>query len=126
MVGKMIKKHRLKQGLSLAKLAEQTGLEKSVLSSIEKKGHLPPSIELLEMITPALGLSVDTLLAECEQDETESVWDHIVIDALEAGMPPEEYIEFIAFIKKLSQSTTLKMPSTYYFERFGEKTVAHG
>ncbi|WP_227937125.1 helix-turn-helix domain-containing protein [Alkalihalobacillus deserti] len=124
MVGELVKKHRMKKGLSLAELAKQAGVDKSFLSSIEGKTHFTPSLQVLEKITPVLGMSIDALLVECSLETSDSVWDNIVIDALEAGMTTEEYIEFIGFVKELSSKTTSpKMPSAYYFEMFSEKSV---
>ncbi|MFC0560984.1 helix-turn-helix domain-containing protein [Halalkalibacter alkalisediminis] len=122
MIGEMVRKYRIEKGFSLSELAEHTGIDKSYLLSIERKIHLTPTIEVLEKITSALDVSMDTLISECSSEATDPVWDDLVIDALEAGMSTEDYIQFIQFVKKLNpESTPLQKSSAYYFERFDEK-----
>ena len=63
---------------------------------------------------------------DSSQKVNDSVWDHIVIEALETGMTTDEYIEFIEFIKKLSANkSTLEMPITYYFQMFNSGASHH-
>ncbi len=47
----------------------------------------------------------------------DTVWDHIVLEALEIGMTSEEYIKFIKFINELYlDKKTLEKPAAYYFQ----------
>lgn len=63
LIGKRIKKYRVKEGLTLQKLASLTGFTKSYLSQIEKSPKAPP-ISTLTMIARCLGVETITLLSD--------------------------------------------------------------
>jgi transcriptional regulator with XRE-family HTH domain len=61
-LGAYIREHRKRANLSLRQLAERTSLSNPYLSQIERGLH-EPSVRVLRLISGALNLSVETLLA---------------------------------------------------------------
>jgi transcriptional regulator with XRE-family HTH domain len=68
-IGRVIRAHRLAQGMSLGDLARASGLSKTILARIES-GAGNPSVETLWRVSRALTLPLGALLAE---DETPRV-----------------------------------------------------
>jgi XRE family transcriptional regulator, master regulator for biofilm formation len=95
MIGNIIKENRLKKGLSLTKLAECAGVERSYLSSIENNICMNPSIEILEKITPVLEISSESLLFIGSLHTYDPIWNDIVTEALETGLTTDEYLAFL-------------------------------
>ena len=62
-IGRVIRAHRLAQGMSLGDLARASGLSKTILARIES-GAGNPSIETLWRVSRALTLPLGTLLAD--------------------------------------------------------------
>lgn len=62
MIGKRIKELREEKGISLSALAEQAGVAKSYLSSIERGVQSNPSITFLEKISSVLQVEIQILL----------------------------------------------------------------
>lgn len=119
MVGETIKKYRIKKGLSLSKLAELADVEKSYLSSIERKIYFHPSMQFLEKISPVLGISTDALLTECSPQAVDPVWNDIVTEALETGLTTEEYLDFLKSARKQnSEGNRPKTPISHYFKTY--------
>jgi len=58
----MLKDLRESKGISLAELAEQTGMSKSSLSRLENERSCNPTIETLEKIADALGAELEIRL----------------------------------------------------------------
>ncbi len=63
-----IEKLRIQKGLSVAKLNTLAGISHSTLSSWKQRGTMP-TIEVLESLGSALGVSVASLLYDVEVDK---------------------------------------------------------
>ncbi|QOY37214.1 helix-turn-helix domain-containing protein [Anaerobacillus isosaccharinicus] len=113
MIGQKIKKVRLEKGLSLSELAENAGVAKSYLSSIERNIQKNPSIQFLEKVSTVLNVPVETLLHDDNggQDEREldAAWLNLVKEAMDSGISKDEFKEFLEFNKwkNKSKSTDL-------------------
>ena len=68
-IGARLRGLRQANNLTLAKLAEQSGVSVSYLSAVEKGTNLP-SLPILARITEALGASIPSVLAEEGQTHT--------------------------------------------------------
>jgi transcriptional regulator with XRE-family HTH domain len=64
-LGKVVRENRTNQGLTIAELAEQSGLSRGMVSKIEN-GQVSTSLESLVSIARALGISVSTLFNNFE------------------------------------------------------------
>jgi transcriptional regulator with XRE-family HTH domain len=62
-IGARLRELRQARSLTLAKLAEQSGMSVSYLSAVEKGVNLP-SLQTLARITEALGVSIPSVLAD--------------------------------------------------------------
>lgn len=62
MDGKKIRDLRMKKGMSLTELAKLSGISKSYLSFIERGKQTNPSIEVIEKISKALSVDLQSLL----------------------------------------------------------------
>ena len=71
-IGRVIRAHRLAQGMSLGDLARASGLSKTILARIES-GAGNPSIETLWRVSRALTLPLGTLLAEDEAPRVRAI-----------------------------------------------------
>lgn len=67
-VGKIIKKHRQWKELSLADLAQVSGIHRNYLSEIERGAH-DPSIKTLAKIAGALEMPISQIFKEAEDEE---------------------------------------------------------
>jgi transcriptional regulator with XRE-family HTH domain len=67
-VGRIVRENRAKQGLTIAELAEQSGLSRGMVSKIEN-GQVSTSLDSLVGIAQALGISVSTLFRNFEGQE---------------------------------------------------------
>ncbi len=108
MIGPRIKKYRTQKNLSLSELAERAGVAKSYLSSIERNLQSNPSVQFLEKVSAVLGVSVNVLLDENENDsnELDYEWTKLVQDAMKSGVSKEQFREFLEFNKwKLKNDT---------------------
>lgn len=101
MIGERVKKYRLDKGFSLSELAERAGVAKSYLSSIERNIQSNPSIQFLEKISSVLGVSLEDLLSEEQNDENEldSSWIELVREAMDSGISKEQFREYLEFNK---------------------------
>jgi XRE family transcriptional regulator, master regulator for biofilm formation len=59
MIGERVKQLRKEKKMSMSELAEQAGVAKSYLSSIERNLQTNPSIQFLEKLAAVLGVSID-------------------------------------------------------------------
>ncbi|MEX3896793.1 helix-turn-helix domain-containing protein [Paraburkholderia sp. JPY432] len=64
-LGKVVKEHRTNQGLTIADLAEQSGLSRSMVSKIEN-GQVSTSLDSIVSLARALGISISTLFKNFE------------------------------------------------------------
>jgi len=62
----VLKKHRLDSGLSQEALAKRARLHQTGIGFLER-GERSPSIDTLEAISKALGISVSSLMSEAER-----------------------------------------------------------
>jgi len=100
MIGNRVKKLRLEKRMSLSELAEQAGVAKSYLSSLERNLQSNPSIQFLEKIAAVFNVPVDHLINEQQnKDELDSEWLKIVKEAMDSGVSKNEFREFLEFNK---------------------------
>ncbi|KAF0820620.1 MULTISPECIES: helix-turn-helix domain-containing protein [unclassified Cytobacillus] len=100
MIGDRVKKLRQEKKMSLSELAEQAGVAKSYLSSLERNLQTNPSIQFLEKIAGVLNVPVDHLIHEqINKEDLDSEWMKIVKEAMESGVSKEQFREFLDFNK---------------------------
>ncbi|WP_404323517.1 helix-turn-helix domain-containing protein [Cytobacillus firmus] len=100
MIGDRVKKLRQEKKMSLSELADQAGVAKSYLSSLERNLQTNPSIQFLEKIAGVLNVPVDHLIHEqINKDDLDSEWMKIVKEAMESGVSKEQFREFLDFNK---------------------------
>ncbi|WP_436375007.1 helix-turn-helix domain-containing protein [Cytobacillus sp. BC1816] len=100
MIGDRVKKLRQEKKMSLSELADQAGVAKSYLSSLERNLQTNPSIQFLEKIAGVLNVPLDHLINEqINKDELDSEWMKIVKEAMESGVSKEQFREFLDFNK---------------------------
>jgi XRE family transcriptional regulator, master regulator for biofilm formation len=95
MVGDKIKNMREKRGLTIIELSTISGISKSYLSSIERGIQKNPSIQVLNKLSDALGISSNQLL--CCKPDIDDEWLQLVKMAIEEGLTKQEFLEFIQF-----------------------------
>lgn len=102
MIGKRIQELRKEKRLSLSELAEQAGVAKSYLSSIEREIQRNPSIQFLEKIASVLGVDIHTLLGDGPLAESQSLddeWLKLAREAVASGISKDQFREFLEFNK---------------------------
>ncbi len=98
MIGDRVKKLRLEKKMSLSELADQAGVAKSYLSSLERNLQRNPSIQFLEKIASVLNVPVDHLIHEQENHaELDNDWMNLVKEAMDSGISKEQFKEFLEF-----------------------------
>lgn len=100
MIGERVKRLRQEKKMSLSELAEQAGVAKSYLSSLERNLQTNPSIQFLEKIAAVLHIPVDHLIHE--QPDTENMdndWVNLVKEAMDSGITKDQFREFLEFNK---------------------------
>jgi XRE family transcriptional regulator, master regulator for biofilm formation len=107
MIGDRVKKFRLEKKMSLSELAEQAGVAKSYLSSLERNLQKNPSIQFLEKIAGVLNLPVEHLIHEqVDKDELDNEWMNLVKEAMGSGVSKEQFRDFLEFNKwRINQNT---------------------
>ena len=108
MIGDRVKKLRLEKKMSLSELAEQAGVAKSYLSSLERNLQRNPSIQFLEKISAVLNVPVDQLIHEqMNKDDLDSDWMKLVKEAMNSGVSKEQFRDFLEFNKwRIHQNNT--------------------
>jgi XRE family transcriptional regulator, master regulator for biofilm formation len=100
MIGERVKKLRLEKKMSLSELAEQAGVAKSYLSSLERNLQTNPSIQFLEKIAAVLHIPVDHLIHEQpDKENMDSDWVKLVKEAMDSGISKDQFREFLEFNK---------------------------
>ncbi|MGD6802222.1 helix-turn-helix domain-containing protein [Rossellomorea vietnamensis] len=95
MVGERIKSIRESKGITINELAHVADISKSYISSIERGIQKNPSINVLEKIAAALGVSLDILLDSKNSDiNLEDDWVKLLKEAIGQGLTKEEFIQF--------------------------------
>ncbi|WP_077328071.1 helix-turn-helix domain-containing protein [Virgibacillus siamensis] len=103
MIGETIKKLRQDKKMSISELADKADVAKSYLSSIERNLQSNPSIQFIEKISTVLGVSVNELIREDNQNgpepELDGEWLEIVREAMDSGVSKEQFKEYLEFTK---------------------------
>ncbi|KUP04130.1 transcriptional regulator [Bacillus coahuilensis m2-6] len=101
MIGERVKQLRLEKNMSMTELAERAGVAKSYLSAIERNLQKNPSVQFLEKVAQALGVSMDSILFNQQEDKqaVDPDWLDIVHQAQDSGITKEQFKEFIEFNK---------------------------
>lgn len=99
MIGKRIQKLRLERGMSLSDVAEQAGVAKSYLSTIERQIQHNPSIAFIEKIALVLGVEPQVLLQHNGEEPLDSEWLAIIREAQRCGVTKEQILELISYTK---------------------------
>ncbi len=100
MIGERVKLLRKEKKMSLSELAEQAGVAKSYLSSLERNLQTNPSIQFLEKIAAVLNVPVDHLIHEQPNtEELDTDWLTIVKEAMNSGVTKDQFREFLEFNK---------------------------
>ncbi|MFJ5716200.1 helix-turn-helix domain-containing protein [Neobacillus sp. NPDC093127] len=100
MIGDRVKKFRSEKKMSLSELAEQAGVAKSYLSSLERNLQKNPSIQFLEKIAAVLNLPVEHLIHEqIDKDQLDSDWMNLVKEAMNSGVSKEQFRDYLEFNK---------------------------
>ncbi|WP_174732836.1 helix-turn-helix domain-containing protein [Mesobacillus harenae] len=100
MIGERVKKLRQEKKMSLSELAEQAGVAKSYLSSLERNLQTNPSIQFLEKIAGVLNIPVDHLIHDHpNKEEMDSDWLKLVKEAMDSGITKDQFKEFLEFNK---------------------------
>jgi XRE family transcriptional regulator of biofilm formation len=106
MIGDRVKRLRQEKKMSLTELAEQAGVAKSYLSSLERNLQSNPSIQFLEKIAAVLGVSVHYFIVnKPEMDQLDPDWVDLVKEAMASGVTKEQFREFLELNKwRMSQN----------------------
>ncbi|SHM97068.1 helix-turn-helix domain-containing protein [Gracilibacillus kekensis] len=103
MIGPKIQELRKRKRMSLSEVAEQAGVAKSYLSSIERGIQSNPSIQFMEKVGKVLGVSVNELLMSQSDEEIkenlDDEWLRLAEDAMNSGVSKQEFKEFLEFNK---------------------------
>ncbi len=102
LLGERIKTFRTEQKMSISELAEKAGVAKSYLSSIERNKQTNPSIQFIEKVSEALGVSVNELLYNSDEVEIKDLdreWLEIVLEAMQSGVSKKQFKEYLEFNK---------------------------
>ncbi|WP_042356989.1 helix-turn-helix domain-containing protein [Bacillus rubiinfantis] len=100
MIGDRVKKFRSEKKMSLSELAEQAGVAKSYLSSLERNLQKNPSIQFLEKIAHVLNIPVEHLIHEqIDKNELDADWMNLVKEAMSSGVSKDQFREFLEFNK---------------------------
>jgi XRE family transcriptional regulator of biofilm formation len=98
MIGDRVKKFRSEKKMSLSELAEQAGVAKSYLSSLERNLQKNPSIQFLEKIAAVLNLPIEHLIHEqIDKDQLDSDWMNLVKEAMNSGVSKEQFRDYLEF-----------------------------
>jgi transcriptional regulator with XRE-family HTH domain len=66
--GNVVRKDRLKRGISQEELADLTGLHRTYISLLER-GERNPSLKVISVLAPALGTTMAELISQVELEE---------------------------------------------------------
>ncbi|AGK52243.1 helix-turn-helix domain-containing protein [Bacillus sp. 1NLA3E] len=105
MIGERVKKLRQEKKMSLTELADQAGVAKSYISSLERNLQSNPSIQFLEKIGTVLGVPIDYfILNNPDSEKLDPGWISLVKDAMESGITKDQFREYLEFNKwKINQ-----------------------
>ncbi|NIF55561.1 helix-turn-helix domain-containing protein [Burkholderia sp. Ax-1724] len=103
-VGTAIAEQRRARGLTQAKLAEMIDLEQEAISRWER-GTRVPTLHRLQLLSDALGCSVDQLLQRGSKRPDDQV--AVIADALE-GLDNDERLLVVNFVQQLAEMLKAK------------------
>lgn len=109
LLGERIKILRTEKELTISELAEKAGVAKSYLSSIERNKQTNPSIQFIEKISEALGVSVNDILYDSDEIDIEDLdneWLEIVMEAMQSGVSKKQFKEYLEFNKWRKEQDT--------------------
>lgn len=113
MIGKQIKKLRIEKNLSLSELAENAGVAKSYLSSIERSIQTNPSIQFLGKVSIVLDVPVELLLqgknSVISETELDPAWIDLAKEAMNSGISKDQFKEFLEFNKWKNKNKSTDM-----------------
>ncbi len=91
-LGANIRENRIKKNISIAVLAEKSGISTNFLGKIERAQSIP-SLETLVSVSNALEISVDLLLGNCINDNSASLRfiDEIILNT----QRQKDFLKFI-------------------------------
>ncbi|MBL5801624.1 helix-turn-helix domain-containing protein [Heyndrickxia sporothermodurans] len=109
MIGERIKKLRMEKGYSITQLAALAGISKSYLSYIERDLRNNPSLEFLGKIAKPLDTTIEFLLHENIENESEmklidEEWRKLLEEARNLGITPNEIRHFLEITKTTNQA----------------------
>ncbi|CAM3950660.1 helix-turn-helix domain-containing protein [Mesobacillus zeae] len=100
MIGDRVKMMRQERKMSLSELAEQAGVAKSYLSSLERNLQTNPSIQFLEKIALVLDTPIDYLIHDKpDEEDVDPDWMLLVREAMDSGISKDQFREFLEFNK---------------------------
>lgn len=101
LIGEKIKQLRQEKKMSISELADQAGVAKSYLSSIERNLQSNPSIQFMEKISKVLGVSVNELLLSTGNNDMKKQldedWLKLVQEAMDSGVTKDQFKEYLEF-----------------------------
>ncbi|WP_395100432.1 cupin domain-containing protein [Streptomyces noursei] len=89
-IGQHLRRERLARGLTLEKLAEETGLSRSYLSNVEREVN-SPTINTLRTIVDALGTTLSRLFRELDREPSVLTRPDQRVELTRAGVPGVTY-----------------------------------
>lgn len=106
MIGDRVKRLRQEKKMSLTELAEQAGVAKSYLSSLERNLQSNPSIQFLEKIANVLGVTVEYFIQNNQNTKQLDLdWINLVKEAMDSGVTKDQFREYLEFNKwKINQN----------------------
>lgn len=113
-IGKIINEYRLSHDMTMQEFADKSGLSKGYISMLEKGVHpqngkeIIPSIETVQKLARAMGISVDTLLESVDGDQLVDIsHDEVKYDPLE-GAKYELLLELFKSLDEMDQEMLIK------------------
>lgn len=101
LIGEKIKQLRQNKKMSISELAEKAGVAKSYLSSIERNLQSNPSIQFMEKISEVLGVTVNELIGDNQEERAEEQldkeWLELVHEAMNSGVTKDQFKEYLEF-----------------------------
>ena len=90
--GDRLRQFRQAKGLSLDKLASETGISRAYLWKLERKANVNPSIDLIEKLAEALGTTIGDLAVDAttKPREAQEIPDSLRIAQAEYGLSNQD------------------------------------
>ncbi|SFO93968.1 helix-turn-helix domain-containing protein [Salibacterium halotolerans] len=101
MIGVRIRRERHEQALTIAELAEKSGMMEHTLRDIEEGERHSPTRSEMESVAAALQVPVSSI--DPVQEDLEAEWLELVKTAMNSDITKEEFRQFILNEKKKRQ-----------------------